>query len=285
MTPLAPGIIALLLLAAAMHAGWNALVKAEKDRLAGLTAVVATGGIVGLGSLAFVPPLAIDAVPYLVASVVLHTVYAVLLVRSYESGDLSHVYPIARGVGPLVVALFSATLIGETLGASEAIGVALVSAGILGIAATGAGGERFEARPTAYAVATGVAIAAYTIVDGLGARQTPAALSYVAWLAALEAPWLLAIAFLRRGPSLWPALRGAGFRGAVGGIVATAGYAIAIWAFTRGAMANVAALRETSVLFASLIGTLWLGEGFGRRRVIAAALVVAGLLAMNLPRE
>lgn len=284
MTPLSPEIVALLLLAAAMHAAWNALVKSDADRFASLTAVMATGGLMGAFALPFVPPLASEAIPYLLASVALHTAYSLFLVRSYAAGDLSHVYPIARGLGPLLVAGVSARVLDERLGLADATGVALVSGGILCLAFAGGMPRGTEARPTAYAVATGMTIAAYTVVDGLGARHTPSALSYVAWLSFLEGPWMLGLAFARRGASLWPAMRRTGARGVVGGVIATAGYGIVLWALTRGAMANVAALRETSVLFASLIGTVWLGEAFGARRLFAATLVVAGLLVMNLTR-
>lgn len=282
MSPLAPELVALLLLAAVMHAGWNALVKSDADRLASLTAVMATGGLVGLAALPFVPPLAPAALPYLLVSVVLHTAYSFFLVRSYAAGDLSHVYPIARGLGPLLVAVFSASLVDERLGPRDAAGVLLVSGGILSLAFANGMPRGATLQPTVYALATGLAIASYTLVDGLGVRSTPNPLSYVAWLSFLEGPWMLGLALLRRGVSLGPALRRSALRGAVGGVVATAGYGIVLFALTRGAMANVAALRETSVLFASMIGTVWLGEAFGRRRAVAAALVAGGLLLMNL---
>ncbi len=133
-------------------------------------------------------------------------------------------------------------------------------------------------------VATGVTIAAYTVVDGLGARHSSDVLGYIVWLSLLEGPWVLCVAAARRGPALLPHLRRYAWRGAVGGVIATVGYGIAIWALSRGAMANVAALRETSVIFAALIGSRWLGEAFGRRRVLAATLVAAGLILMNLAR-
>lgn len=284
MMPLGPDVVALLLLAALMHAAWNALVKSDADRLASFAVVMLMGGVSAACLLPFVPPLAPEAWPYVAFSIAIHNVYYYFLLGSYKHGDLSHVYPIARGLGPLLVAALSGRLLGEHLGMRDAAGVALVSAGILSLTFAGGALRRDELRPTAYAVATGVTIAAYTIVDGVGARQTPNAWSYVAVLSALEAPWMLLFAFWRRGPALRPALRSTFVRSSVGGVIAMVGYGIAIWAMSRSTMANVAALRETSVLFASLIGTLWLGEAFGPRRVFAAGLVVAGLLLMNVFR-
>ena len=137
-------------------------------------------------------------------------------------------------------------------------------------------------RPTFFAVMTGITIGAYTVTDGLGARVSGDALGYVVWLNLLEGPWILLIAAWKRGAMLIPYLRVHAWRGLAGGFVATMSYGIAIWALSLGAMAHVAALRETSVLFATLMGTLLLGERFGRRRLVAATLVVVGLLAMNL---
>ncbi len=281
-TPLSPGLVALLLLAALMHASWNALVKSDPDRLISFGVLMAVGGLVALVALPFVPPLAREAWPYLVASILIHNVYYFLLLRAYRFGDLSHVYPIARGIGPLLVAVVSAQVLGEHLGLVDASGVVLVSSGILSLALANGIPRGDELRPTAYALATGVTIALYTVVDGLGARQTPNPLSYIAWLSLLEAPWLLGLAAWRRGGAVWPQLRSYAWRGAVGGVIAVVGYGIAIWALSRGTMANVAALRETSVLFAAFFGTVWLGEAFGRWRIFAATLVVAGLVVMNL---
>lgn len=278
-----PLVIGLVLLAALMHASWNAVVKADSDRLASFGLVMITGSIMALPVLPFVAFPSAAAWPYLLGSTAIHSLYYFFLLRAYAHGDLSHVYPIARGLGPLLVAMFSGRFAGETLAWHEVGGVLVVSIGITGLAL--GSGLAFAAawRPTAFAVLTGLTIGAYTVTDGLGARYSGDALGYIAWLNLLEGPWLMAIALWRRGALLIPYLRAHAWRGLAGGAVATLGYAIAIWALSLGAMAHVAALRETSVLFATLMGTLILGEGFGRRRVVAAALVVAGLLTMNLP--
>jgi drug/metabolite transporter (DMT)-like permease len=219
------------------------------------------------------------------ASVIIHNFYYYFLLRAYAHGDLGHVYPIARGLGPLLVAILSGSLLGETLRFSEAIGVALISCGIIGLSLGGGFALAFrQGWGTTFAVLTGLTIAGYTIVDGLGARASGSALGYIAWLNILEGPWVLLIGFWRRGTR--PALQHVltyGWRSAIGGVIAAIGYGIAIWALSLGAMAHVAALRETSVLFAALMGTFLLGETMGWRRIVAAGVIVAGLLLMNLP--
>lgn len=280
-----PEIIGLVLLAALMHASWNAVVKSDRDRLLSMGVVMVAGAVFGAIVAFFVPFPDLKAWPYMIASVIIHNFYYYFLLRAYAHGDLGHVYPIARGLGPLLVAILSGSLLGETLRFSEAIGVALISCGIIGLSLGGGFALAFrQGWGTTFAVLTGLTIAGYTIVDGLGARASGSALGYIAWLNILEGPWVLLIGFWRRGTG--PALHHVltyGWRSAIGGIVAAIGYGIAIWALSLGAMAHVAALRETSVLFAALMGTFLLGETMGWRRIVAAAVIVAGLLLMNLP--
>jgi drug/metabolite transporter (DMT)-like permease len=278
-----PLVVGLVLLAALLHASWNAVVKADRDPLASFGLVMITGSVMALAALPFVEPPAPAAWPYLAASTAIHGFYYFFLLRAYAHGDLSHVYPIARGLGPLLVALFSGRLAGEALAWHEAGGVVIVSIGIFGLALGSGLAFALAWRPTVFALMTGITIGAYTVTDGLGARASSDALGYIAWLNILEGPWLMLIALWRRGAVIVPYLREYAWRGIAGGVVATISYGIAIWALSLGAMAHVAALRETSVLFATLIGTMILGERFGPRRIAAAALVVAGLLAMNLP--
>lgn len=278
-----PMVAGLVLLAALMHASWNAVVKSDSDRLVSFGLVMFSGTVLGLIALPFVAPPSLACWPYLVASIVIHNFYYYFLLSAYAHGDLSHVYPIARGLGPLLVAALSGRLIGEALSPVEGMGVVVVSLGITGIAFSRGWPRLLERRATLYALATGVTIAGYTIADGLGARASGSAIGYIAWLNILEGPWVIAVALWRRGGRMLPYLRQHWWRGAAGGVIATLGYGIAIWALSLGAMAHVAAVRETSVLFAALIGTILLKEAFGARRVLAAAMVVAGLLLMNLP--
>jgi drug/metabolite transporter (DMT)-like permease len=274
-------VAALVLLSALVHASWNGIVKSDKDRLLSFGLVMGVGAAMGLVAVPFLPWPDAASWPYLAASVVIHNAYYVFLLRAYAHGDMSHVYPLARGLGPLLVAAASGPLLGERLGAIEAAGVALVSTGIVGLAMSN-GWRGIGSRATGFAVLTGFTIAGYTIVDGLGARESSHALSYIAWLNVLEGPWVLIAAVALRGRAALFYLRYDAWRGVIGGVIATLGYGIAIWALSLGAMAHVAALRETSALFGALIGTILLGERFGPLRVAAAALVVAGLLLMHL---
>ena len=277
-----PLVIALVLCAALMHATWNAIIKSDRDRLVSFGMVMGAGTVLGLAAAPFVPLPAPASWKWLAASTAIHNFYYFFLLRAYAHGDLSHVYPIARGLGPTLVAIFSGALVGEHLAAHEAAGVTLVSLGILTLAFA-RGFRGFEPRPTFYAVVTGVTIASYTVSDGLGVRSSGDALSYIVWLNVWEGPWVILAAIAVRRRTMVPYLRRWWWRGTIGGVVATLGYSIAIWALSIGAMAHVAALRETSVLFAAVIGTVLLGEGFGRVRVLAAVAIVAGLVLMNAP--
>jgi drug/metabolite transporter (DMT)-like permease len=300
-TVLDPLVIGLLLAAALMHATWNALLKSDTgDRLATFGIMMITGSIVSLPFVFFLPPLPTTAWLWLIASVIIHNFYYFFLLKAYATGDLSHTYPIARGLGPLLVAISSGRLLGEYLRIQDGLGVALVSLGIIALAAPQrrlANGEALSKallgqhrRATIYAALTGITIAGYLFSDGLGVRASGPAfankLSYIVWLNVCEGPWLVlaalylrplsVAAFLRKGPRGW-------WKGAVGGAIATLGYAIAIWALAAGPIAHVAAVRESSVLFAAAMGALLLGEPFGRLRIIAAAVIVAGLILMNGP--
>jgi drug/metabolite transporter (DMT)-like permease len=287
-----PLMVGLLLLAGLMHATWNALLKADRsDRLATFGVVMGAGTVMGLCLVPFLPWIEPAAWKFLVASIAIHMVYYACLLKAYSYGDLSHTYPIARGLGPLLVAMVSGRFIGEELRTQDVLGVVLLSAGLVALALpTRSAPPRPGMRhglATLFAVLTGFTIAGYIIADGLGVRSAGPTfehrLSYIAWLAVLEGPWLLALAFALRPHSVWAHLRRYWWRGAIGGTVANVGYGIAIYALALGPMAHVAALRETSVLFGALIGTLLLGEPFGARRVAAALVIVIGLVLMNGP--
>jgi drug/metabolite transporter (DMT)-like permease len=288
-----PLIVGLLLLAALMHASWNALLKADRsDRLATFGVIMTTGTIMGLCAVPFLPWPEPAAWKYLAMSIIIHVAYYTFLLKAYSYGDLSHTYPIARGLGPLLVALVSGQLIGEHLRAQDIVGVVLLTLGLitlavpLSAAALQTGGRHGLA--TVFAVLTGFTIAAYIIADGLGVRAAGPTfehrLAYIAWLCVLEGPWLLVLAIVLRPAAAVSHLRRYWWRGMIGGAIATVGYGIAIYALVLGPMAHVAALRETSVLFGALMGTLLLGEPFGLRRVAAAFVIVVGLVLMNGPR-
>ncbi|MBX3501012.1 MAG: EamA family transporter [Alphaproteobacteria bacterium] len=294
-----PLVIALLLAAAVMHASWNAILKSDRaDRLATFGVIMAMGALQGAILVPFLPMIDPAAWKWAACSVAAHLLYYVFLLKAYAYGDLSHAYPIARGSGPLLVAVFSGRLLGEALRSQDVLGVVLLSAGLIALAlperdgrATGEaspGARRRHRLATLFALLTGVTIALYIVADGLGVRAAGPTLehkiSYIAWLNLLEGPWLLLFAIWRRPRAVVGYLRTNWHRGVAGGLVAHGGYGIAIWALSQGPMAHVAALRETSVLFGALMGALLLGESFGRRRVAAAAVIVAGLVLMNAPR-
>ena len=288
-----PLVVGLLLAAALMHATWNALLKADRsDRLATFGVIMTTGTVMGLVAVPFLPGIAFAAWKYLAISVIVHLAYYTFLLRAYSYGDLSHTYPIARGMGPLLVAMVSGRFIGEHLRGQDIVGVVLLSAGLVALAiplksVLPKPGAR-HGLATLFAVLTGFTIAGYIISDGLGVRAAgPDAshrLAYIAWLCVLEGPWLLVFAIMVRPETVWSHLRRNWWRGVVGGLIANTGYGIAIYALALGPMAHVAALRETSVLFGALMGTLLLAEPFGVRRVVAAAVIVSGLILMNGPQ-
>ena len=287
-----PLIIGLLLMAALMHASWNAILKSDQsDRLATFGVIMTTGTVMGLVAVPFLPWIEPAAWKYLASSVLIHVLYYTFLLKAYSYGDLSHTYPIARGLGPLLVALVSGRFIGEHLRGQDIAGVLLLSFGLVTLAmplrnVVPRPGSR-HGLATLFAVLTGFTIAAYIIADGLGVRSAGPTiqhrLSYIAWLCIVEGPWLLVLAVALRPRTVWTHLRRTWWRGVIGGVIANVGYGIAIYALVLGPMAHIAALRETSVLFGALIGTLLLGEPFGRRRVAAAFVIVSGLVLMNGP--
>lgn len=274
-----PALVAAVLLAALLHALWNSFVKVGEDRLVSVAVICATGAALSLPVAVALPLPGGTAFGFAVLSVAVHLAYYFCLVNAYRFGDLSRVYPLARGLAPPLVALGAALVAGERPGGRELAGIALVSAGIASLVAGTRGTH--ERRGLWFAAATGAMIGIYTVLDGLGGRAAARALSYIAWLNVMEGALLLAAARLRRGPALWAAVRSALPRGVVAGAMATVGYAIVIYAMSRGAMATVSALRETSVVIAALIGTLILGEPGIARRVAAAAVVAAGIIVLN----
>ena len=288
-----PLIVGLLLMAALMHASWNAILKSDQsDRLATFGVIMTTGTLMGLCAVPFLPLIEPAAWKYLASSVLIHVLYYTFLLKAYSYGDLSHTYPIARGLGPLLVALVSGRFIGEHLRPQDILGVLLLSFGLIALAmplrnVVPKPGSR-HGLATLFAVLTGFTIAAYIIADGLGVRSAGPTfqhrLSYIAWLCVVEGPWLLVLAIVLRPGTVWAHLRRTWWRGAIGGVIANVGYGIAIYALVLGPMAHIAALRETSVLFGALMGTLLLGEPFGLRRVAAAFVIVVGLVMMNGPQ-
>lgn len=276
-----PGVLVLVLLAALCHASWNALVKASEDKLVLQTYVICAPAAPALLAAVLLPPMAAAAWPYLIASVLIHNVYFALLLGSYRHGDLSQVYPISRGAAPALVALGAWVWAGEALSALEVAGVLVVSGGIASLAWRRQRGEA-EAKAVTFALLNGFAIAAYSISDGMGARLSGSAPTYIAWLLGLDGWPILATALWLRRDRLKAAFGAQLKPGLTGSLLANVAYTIVIWALSLGPMAHIVALRETSVLLAAAIGTLLFKEPFGRTRIAATAVVAAGAVLLQL---
>ena len=276
------GVTLAVLGAGLLHASWNALLKAAGggDPLLDTATVVAGGTFWSLVALPFVPlPLA-SAWPLAAASAVIHFAYYLTLAQAYRVGDLSFAYPLMRGTAPLLVTLLGVFFLRELPSGQVMFGIALISAGIVGIAFARRHGH--TAAAAWWAFANAAIIAAYTLIDGAGARASGNAASYVLWLTFIEGVVFLTWIRVRRGPQASAYIGVQWRRGLICGLCSVTAYAIVLWAMTRAPVAAVAALRETSVLFAALIGAVWLKEGFGATRIAGACCVVVGVAALKL---
>ncbi len=275
----------LVLFAAAMHAGWNALVKVGGDRLMVMMAVTLFGSLVSLAALPFVPIPAVASWRLLALSIVLHTIYHFVLPAAYDRGDLGQVYPIARGSAPLMASIGAFAVAGETISGLALIGVACLAAGVMAL--TFDCKYRLDRNPKAaiFALGTGAIIAAYTVVDGLGARQAGNALGYAVWLTAADGLLTFALVLVWRGRGVLRAASEHVGPALAGGAMQVGLYWIIVWALTVAPISMVSGLRETSVLFAAIASTFLLKEGFGVWRFVSAAMVTAGLLMVGRSRQ
>jgi drug/metabolite transporter (DMT)-like permease len=275
------GVTLAVLGAAAAHATWNAMIKSSRNVLLDTTLVVLFAGVATAPFLPFVEAPAAAVWPYIIASMALHIGYYVALVGAYRAGDLSHGYPIMRGVAPLIVSVCALAWLGEAPRPMVWLGVLLICGGVLSLGL--AGFHWRESRvSTRWALANAVIIATYTLVDAAGVRTAGRPETYVVWLFTLDAlPFSLLIMWLKRN-QLVPYARRFWLRGLVGGMLSAAAYGVVLWAMTRAPVAAVAALRETSVIFAALIGAWLLKEGHLARRVAGAATVAAGVIALKI---
>jgi drug/metabolite transporter (DMT)-like permease len=273
-------VLALVLFASIMHAAWNALVKASDDRLAAGSLVMVAGAIVfGLPLILVVPFPDENAWAYLIASIAIHLAYIAFLARAYREGDLGQVYPLARGSGPLFLALGTLAVGGE-VGWQQLAGILVISAGVISLARRPASYVSDGGRPVLHALATGLMIAAYSYVDGMGTRATTEPLSYIGWSFFLHGLAFTALLALTRRATIVATLKRDRGRVLATGILACGAYGIVLWAMTLAPIASVAALRETSVVVAVLIGSLLMHEPFGWRRAAAAAVVASGIVVL-----
>jgi drug/metabolite transporter (DMT)-like permease len=281
LTPsLSPFMIAAVLAAAVLHAAWNSIAHGIGDRLIGF-ALIGVADLVGGGVLATFAGLpSPGAWPYIVASAVLHIAYNLMLLASYQLGEFSQTYPLARGTSPLLVALASVLLLHRPLAAQDVAGILAVSGGLMGLVLAGGLPGRKEVPAVMAALGTGLLIALYTVVDGVGVAQGPL-LAYIGWMFFLQGPALPVLALVRRGRYLPALARRHAVAGLAGGAISLAAYSIVLWAQTSGALAPIAALRESSIVFGALIGALVLREPLGHRRAAAALVVLAGVLLLS----
>lgn len=271
-------VTAAVLLAALLHAGWNALIKIRGDRLLVMALMTLCGSLV---SLPLVPIVGIpDPASWhlLALTIVLHTCYHVFLPIAYDHGDLGQVYPIARGSAPLLVTIGAVVLAGERLEPLALLGVVCLGAGVMALAFDRRTGVARKPKAVLYALLTAIAIASYTLVDGLGARQAGSPLAFAIWLTIGDGILTFGLVLLIRRGAVWAVARENLPAGFLGGLMQAMAYWIIVWALAQAPMALVSALRETSVLFAAVISAFVLKEGFGVWRFVSAAMVTLGLV-------
>lgn len=267
-----PFIFASIMCAAALHASWNAVLRDGSDRLWSMTLMmIAITGVTAL-ALAFVPWPNTASWPYVIASAIIHTFYNLSLVRTYRSGDLGETYPISRGSSPVLVALGAAVFAHEALNVVSSIGVALVSCGILSLAIQS---RKLRADFLPAALTTGVLIGAYTVIDGIGVRLSGDSLAYTNSMFLLWSITMPPIFYAMRGKPP-PYSKTQTVMALSGGVISILAYGIVIWAMQYGAMGMVSALRETSVVFAAIIGRIFLKEKLSARRIASCLAIAAG---------
>lgn len=271
-------ITVLVLLAAALHAGWNALIKISGDRVAIMAVVTLTGSLFSLPFLAFVEAPDPKSWPLLALTILLHTGYHFFLPAAYDHGDLGQVYPMARGSAPILVTIGALVFAGEVLAPVAVIGIICLAIGVITLTFDRDTGVARKPKAVAFALATGAFIASYTVVDGIGVRQAGSVLGFAVWLTIGDGLLTFLLALLWKRGEIWRVARSNLFAGLAGGAMQVGAYWIIVWALAVAPMGMVSALRETSVLFAALISTFVLKEGFGVWRFISAALVSFGLI-------
>ncbi|VWM16173.1 multidrug DMT transporter permease [Burkholderia lata] len=273
--------IGLVLCSALLHAIWNAFLHVSEDRLVQLGTMSLPYFVFGVAGAALLPAPAPAAWPYIAGSAVLEVAYCFTLARAYRSGEFGQIYPIARGISPLLVSMLALVFLHEQPTPFGFAGIALVSFGIMSLALRR--GFRFSGEGVPFALLTGVFIAAYSICDGIGSRVSGSALGYIAWVYVLwSVPQFVLVCAVRGGPRAVLGSRTALTQGAIAGTISLAAYGIVILAYRYLPVGTVSALRETSSIFAVAIGWLVMRERPGAQRLAACALVVAGAALIRL---
>lgn len=270
---------ALILASALLHATLNAVFKAHRDRIILWAVTGMVGAVVSLPAVLYLPAPSAELWPYLGVAVIAHVAYQLSIVASYRYGALSFAYPISRGIGPALVALAAFLLLDEDLGLGDAIGIAAISTGAIMVGlATGAGAPKERAHAALFTILTGISIATYTTLDGVAVKIAQSATVYIFWLFLLHGSLTAIMIGIARRDDYWVALRSSGARGLLVAVMALTGYALALFAFRLSSIAEIAALRETSIFFAAIIAVLFLKErltNLGRAGVLAIAVGAA----------
>jgi drug/metabolite transporter (DMT)-like permease len=271
-------VIALVLLAGVLHAAWNAIASAISDKTLAFALLGAAQGAFAVIALPIVGLPRSGAMAFAAGSAVIHIAYTAALLQSYRLGDFGHAYPLARGTAPLLVGLGAWFIAGEHLTALQIAGTCTIAVALTGIVFAGGRLTRADLPATAAALLTGVTIASYTVIDGLGVRHAHNSLGYLSLLFAFQAPAILAIAVYSLRHHLHRRLLRDVSAGLGAGVISVVAYGIVVWAQTHGPLALVSALRETSVISAALIAALLFKEPFARRRLLPSVAVVLGIV-------
>lgn len=271
----------LVLISAFMHAAWNSVVKAGKNRLLALASVDGTALLLCLFALPLVEVPSVRIWAYIGLSVVLNTIYRLFLIKAYEMGDFGQVYPIMRGIPPVLVSFVSLGFLDEKLSAYAWIGVLLISLGIVNLTAVRKATAQLMV-PAGIACVAGLFVAGYTVVDAKAVRESQSVFQYIIYLTVFQSIPVPLIAFMKDRPAFISSVRENWIVGCLGGLSYLASYGLVLLAFSLTAVAKVSALRETSVIIAAVIGAVVFKEGFGYRRVISAVVILLGILLIKM---
>ena len=275
-------LVYLVLLAALLHAIWNAMAKSGGEPAFSIAGYQLVGSIICAAIIPFLPTPAPESWIFIFLSVVIHNVYYFTLAKSYQTGDLSLTYPLFRGLAPVLVAVGAGVFAGEWLSFQAMIGVGLISLGLAGLTLFSPQVLKLQKQSLGWALLTAIMIASYTIVDGLGVRASGNAYAYIAWLFLFES-WPICLILLATRKAEFTSYLSGNYRKLIfGGTISSLAYALVIFAMSLGAMAMVSSLRETSVIFAAIIGAVVLKESFGKQRILGACLVAAGIILLRV---
>jgi len=277
-----PFVVGLVLFAAVLHASWNAMAKSGGTPEYSIASYQLFGAMVCLPFLFVLPVPLVESWPMILLSVICHNIYYFTLAKSYRTGDLSQMYPLFRGLAPMMVAVGAIVFAGEWLTAGSLLGIGLISCGLISITLLGGKFGRISPLALRWGLTTSVMIAAYTVTDGIGVRAAGNSISYILWLFVFEPIPICLILLLIDRQGWFGYMRSKPGKIVLGGLASSTAYALVIFAMGLGSMAMVSSLRETSVIFAALIGSLMFHEPFGRQRIFAAVIVCVGVLLIKI---